>query len=98
MGDPATDSELPAMPSDSSPLADPPQSWQSFRRTVTRFESEKIALWPALRNALGVSIPLAAGVLAGAVSNGLVIGTGALNVSFSDGDDPYRQRARRMLA
>ena len=29
---------------------------------------------------------------------GLAVGSGALNVSFSDGQDPYRQRAKRMLA
>ena len=33
-------------------------------------------------------------MLSGQVSAGLVMGTGALNVSFSDGKDPYQQRAR----
>ena len=45
----------------------------SFRKTVTRFDRAKIAPWMALRNAGG----------------GLIMSIGALNVSFSDGSDPY---------
>ncbi len=52
----------------------------------------------ALRNAFGVVLPLAVGVAIGAVPSALVVTTGALNVSFSDSNDPYRQRAGRMLA
>jgi hypothetical protein len=52
----------------------------------------------ALRNAIGVAIPLAAGLLAHNAGGGVLGATGALNVCFSDGTDPYRQRARRMLA
>jgi uncharacterized membrane protein YccC len=43
-------------------------------------------------------LPIAVGAATGAVSGGLVAGTGALNVAFSDSDEPYAQRARRMLA
>jgi len=68
--------------------------WQ----TVTRFDRAKIAPWMALRNALGVALPLAAGAALGDTGGGLVMSTGALNVSFSDGADPYAHRARRMLA
>lgn len=52
----------------------------------------------ALRNTLGLAVPLALGVAAGFPGAGLVAATGALNVSFSDGDDAYRSRARRLLA
>jgi hypothetical protein len=52
----------------------------------------------ALRNTLCVALPLAVGIAKGAVSSGLVAGTDALNVSFSDSQEPYAQRGRRMLA
>ena len=52
----------------------------------------------ALRNALGVAIPLIIGVALGNPSGGAMAATGALNVSVSDGDDPYLHRGRRMLS
>lgn len=72
-------------------------AWVSFWRTVTRMEWEKILLGRAARNALGVALPLGAGYLLGSLGAGLIVSSGALNVCFTDGDDPYRQRARRML-
>src|SRR6185312_8682886 len=72
--------------------------WRIFWRTVTKFDRGKIIPLIALRNALGVGIPLAAGILTGYKLSGLAIATGALNVAFSDGNDSYPQRARRMLA
>ncbi len=54
--------------------------------------------WIGLRNTAGVILPLIGGVLFGAPLGGLVVASGALNVAFSDGHDPYPQRARRMLA
>lgn len=52
----------------------------------------------ALRNALGVALPIAAGVAYGSIPGGLILGTGALNVAFTDGQEPYIVRGRRMLA
>ncbi|MEO7142451.1 MAG: FUSC family membrane protein, partial [Bryobacteraceae bacterium] len=75
-----------------------PTRWASFWQMVVRFQADKIAPWLALRNTLGVALPLAAGVAFGAVPAALAVGAGALNVSFSDSDDPYVQRGRRMLA
>ena len=69
-----------------------------FWDNITRFELRKVTPWLGLRNALGVALPLAAGAVMGAIPSGLVMATGALNVSFSDSHDPYLQRARRMLA
>jgi len=66
-------------------------------RGMIRYESAKVAPWLALRNALGVAVPLAIGVAMGHATSGLVGATGALNVAFSDGSDPYRHRLRRML-
>lgn len=67
-------------------------------RTIIRFDAGKIAPWPALRNSVGMVLPLIAGVFVGNIGAGLIVGTGALNVSFSDADDSYRERGRRMLA
>ncbi|HWZ99446.1 MAG TPA: FUSC family protein [Candidatus Dormibacteraeota bacterium] len=52
----------------------------------------------ALRNAAGVVLPLIVGFALGMPRGGLAMASGALNVSYSDGHDPYPQRARRMLA
>ncbi len=70
----------------------------AFWRTVTRFEASKITPLLAFRNALGMALPLAAGVALGNPTAGLIASIGALNVSYSDGADPYRYRARRMCA
>src|SRR5271156_5128162 len=72
-------------------------AWIAFWRTVTRVEREKIVPGRAARNALGVALPLAAGYLLGSLQASLIVSSGALNVCFTDGDDPYRQRAKRML-
>lgn len=54
--------------------------------------------WVALRNTIGVAIPLLAGALSGSVTDGLIVSTGALNVAFRDSDSPYPQRARHLFA
>jgi uncharacterized membrane protein YccC len=68
-----------------------------FWRTVLYFDAAKTMPWQALRNSIGVALPLLIGLLLGNVPAGLVASTGALNVAFSDGSDPYLRRARRML-
>lgn len=71
----------------------------AFRRTLTRFDKAKINNpWLALRNALAVALPLAIGIAIGNPLGAVAITTGALNVAYADGSDPYAQRARRMLA
>src|SRR5919112_3414955 len=67
-------------------------------RIVVRFDWTKIAPWIALRNTIGIAAPLAVAVAMGNPSAGTVMATGALNVSFSDGSDPYFRRGGRMLA
>ena len=69
-----------------------------FWRTVTRFDVSKISPLVAARNALGITLPLAAGVALGNATAGLIVCIGALNVAYSDGSDPYLYRARRMCA
>ena len=70
----------------------------TFWNTVIRFERSKVTPGIGLRNALGVALPLVVGAAIGQPSGGLLVAIGALNVSYSDGVEPYRQRARRMLA
>ena len=70
----------------------------SFWRSVIRFETDKLLPWLALRNTLGVTLPLAFGAAAGHMPEWIAVAMGALNVCYSDGQEPYRQRARRMLA
>ena len=73
-------------------------TWSTFWQTLIRYQSDKVAPWMAVRNAIGVALPLAMGVELGRIPSALAMSTGALNVSFSDSDEPYAQRARRMCA
>src|ERR1017187_9487846 len=61
----------------------------TFWSTITRFDRAQLKPVMALRNALGVGLPLAAGIVLGNVSGGAMAATGALDVAFSDGADPY---------
>ena len=65
---------------------------------VTHVDRSKINLARALRNTLGVVAPLIVGQAFGMPRGGLAMASGALNVSYSDGSDPYSKRAKRMLA
>jgi uncharacterized membrane protein YccC len=75
-----------------------PHPTTAFWRIVTRLDKSKINTWIAFRNSLGVALPLGIGITLGNPLGAVAITTGALNVSYSDGRDPYAQRARRMLA
>lgn len=77
----------------------PPGTIAALWRNITKIERGKVnSPAIALRNAFAVSIPLAIGVATGHAAAGATFATGALNVSYSDGTDPYPHRARRMLA
>ncbi len=69
-----------------------------FWRLLTRFDSSKLSPNLALRNSVGVLLPLAAGFALNMPRGGVVVASGALNVAYSDGSDPYAQRAKRMLS
>jgi uncharacterized membrane protein YccC len=84
--------------SPSSAPAAKPSAWPAFWQSVVRFQSAKVTPWVALRNSIGLAIPLVAGVVSGQVTGGLAMATGALNVSYSDSYDPYVLRARKMLS
>ncbi len=67
-------------------------------RIITHVDRSKINVWQALRNTAGVVAPLIVGYALGMPRGGLAMASGALNVSYSDGSDPYERRAKRMLA
>ena len=71
---------------------------RAFWRVLTRFDSAKVSPYLALRNSIGVLLPLAAGLALNTPRGGVVVASGALNVAYSDGSDPYAQRAKRMLS
>ena len=100
------------MPPDSNQLSPPPaaetnadagartgtEAARAFWQVLTHFDSAKLSTHRAFRNAIGVVLPLIAGFALGMPRGGLVVASGALNVSYSDSSDPYSDRARRMLA
>ena len=71
--------------------------WRSFARLLTQFDRNKLEPAIALRNAVGVFVPLAIGVALGMPLGGVAVASGALQVSYSDGHDPYSQRGLRMF-
>ena len=80
-----------------APEATRPSAWLAFRQSVVHFDTAKMNVWIGVRNALGVALPLFAGVAFHSLSGGVVAALGALNVAFRDSDAPYLQRARHML-
>ena len=74
-----------------------PGAWRAFWRGVVRFQSDKLNWKLALRNTIGVTLPLAAGAAMGSIAGGLIASTGALNVAFRDNESPYPERARHLL-
>src|SRR5215813_1991392 len=71
--------------------------WRALWTGLAFFDRSKVTPWLALRNTIGVVLPVALGFASNSPRAGLAIAVGALNVSYSDGSDPYAQRARRML-
>ena len=90
----------PQISTEPTPAVTPTRSdaLRRFWKTLTRFDATKAVPSHALRNAIGVVIPLIGGYAFGMPRGGLVIASGALNVSYSDGSDPYLSRAKRMVA
>lgn len=79
-------------------MSQEPRATAALWRVVTRLDRSKInSRWMACRNSLAVALPLGIGIALGNPLGAVAITTGALNVSYSDGRDPYPQRARRML-
>jgi uncharacterized membrane protein YccC len=98
-GDAPSENRNAAAVSQTKPAETPPLSkWRVFCNGVLHVDTAKMDPWIALRNAMGVALPLAVGIGVGMPLGGLAVASGALNVSYSDGHDPYKQRAKRMLA
>src|ERR1700676_701564 len=74
-----------------------PRPLDAFWRALTHFDRKQIDFWMGLRNAVGITLPLAVAVDMGYPGSGLVAATGAINVAAADGTDSYRNRAARML-
>ena len=75
-----------------------PSAAHAFWQILTLFDSAKLSTHRASRNALGVVLPLITGFALHMPRGGLVVASGALNVSYSDSSDPYSIRVKRMLA
>jgi uncharacterized membrane protein YccC len=80
------------------PAEIPIGKWLKFWQGVLHVDTTKMDFGIGLRNAIGVALPLAVGIALKMPLGGLAVASGALNVSYSDGHDPYWQRAKRMLA
>src|SRR5262249_34166336 len=67
-------------------------------RAGARIDRSQSSGWVALRNTIGVVVPLAVAVLTGApASAGLACAIGALQTSVADRPGPYRLRLLRMV-
>lgn len=73
-------------------------SGRAFWRLLTQFDAAKVNPYQGLRNAAGVALPIVVGFMLGMPRGGIAVASGALNVAYSDGSDPYATRAKRMLA
>src|SRR5881394_95552 len=98
MASPSQDASTVLAPRPSAAPAAHEGAARAFWRVLTRFDSSKLSPYLALRNSVGVVLPLAAGFALNMPRGGVVVASGALNVAYSDGSDPYAQRARRMLS
>ena len=73
-----------------------PRPFESLWRALVRWDRGKIVVPIAVRNTIGFALALIIGSVAGDTNAGVLAGLGALNVSYSDGLDPYRVRAWRI--
>src|SRR5437899_6241863 len=95
MASPSQDASTLLASSSAAPVAHEGAA-RVFWRVLTRFDSSKLSPYLALRNSIGVLLPLVAGFALDMPRGGLVVASGALNVAYSDGSDSYAQRAKRM--
>ena len=56
---------------------------RAFWRVLTRFDSSKLSPYIALRNSIGVVLPLAAGFALNLPRAGVVVASGARNVAYT---------------
>ena len=85
------------IPATTVPQRQHPNPLESFWRALTTFDRARIDPWMGVRNAIGITLPLAIGVATGYAASGATSAIGAINVAAADGIDSYRNRAARML-
>lgn len=78
------------------PAAPPARALGALLRDAARLDRTQSDPVVALRNAIGVVVPLALGIVAGAPVSGLAATIGALQTCFADRPGPYRLRLIRM--
>jgi uncharacterized membrane protein YccC len=66
-------------------------------RTLIELKPRDVPFSVALRNTVGLALPLGIGIATGHIAIGLGIASGALNTMFLDQPGPYRLRMQRML-
>src|SRR5438552_6178940 len=98
MASPSQDASTVLAPRPSAAPAAHEGAARAFLRMLTRFDSSKLSPYTALRNSIGVVLPLVVGFALDMPRGGVVVASGALNVAYSDGSDSYAQRAKRMLS
>lgn len=69
----------------------------AFWQTVVRLDTARLTPEIAVRNTVGLVVPLAIGALTGHSAASAVVALGALNVCYSDSREAYAVRGRRML-
>lgn len=92
---------VPSGPSDNDdrmPPAVKHSSGRAFWKILISLDRSKMAPFMALRNSVGMLLSFALGVAAQLGFGAAAAGCGALFVSYSDGSDPYRHRALRLIA
>ncbi|HZU78901.1 MAG TPA: FUSC family protein [Acidimicrobiales bacterium] len=74
-----------------------PAHWSAVLRGSLRIARNQVDVAAAVRNTVGVVVPLAVGIAAGSVANGLAAAIGALSGGFAAFQGTYRSRATFML-
>jgi uncharacterized membrane protein YccC len=73
-----------------------PKPFEALWRSLVRWDHGKIVPPVAIRNTIGFTLALIIATVLGNTNAGVLAGLGALNVSYSDGLEPYRVRAWRI--
>ena len=84
------------MTAEAEQLPPHPRPFEALWRSLVRWDGGKIVPPVAVRNTIGFALALIIATVLGNTYAGVLAGLGAMNVSYSDGLDPYRVRAWRI--